>query len=43
MHKQDRNLIAAMLLLVIVTSCVINDPCAERNQPLSKREAALCN
>lgn len=30
------------LLAMILVSCVMNDPCRERNRPQSAAEAALC-
>lgn len=40
MDKKDHILITWALLCMITVSCVMNDPCAERNQPEQWKQTA---
>ncbi len=42
MDKPDAIVIIGCLLAMLMVSCVINDPCAERNQPHHAAEGGLC-
>lgn len=42
MDKSDSIVITWLVLIMITVSCVMNDPCDERNPPQSAAEAELC-